>query len=74
MCDRSSSSSTGGAAPDSRLYCEMDIGTVLVEHRIRPNTVVAVLGCNVQCECLNVLLSVSTIVLKTPGYGKAQVF
>ena len=29
-------------------FIVMDVGVVLVEHRIRPETVVTVLGCNVQ--------------------------
>ena len=62
MCDRSSFDSTSSVAPDSRLYCDGCRRTV--DHRIRPDTVVAVLGRSGQRECLSDLLSVSTNVLR----------
>ena len=48
MCDRSSSGSTSSVEPDSRLYCDGHAGVVLVDHWIRPDTVVAVLRQDVQ--------------------------
>ena len=48
VCDRSSSGSTSSVEPDSRLYCDGHAGVVLVDHWIRPDTVVAVLRQDVQ--------------------------
>ena len=38
-------SSSGSAAPDSSRLIMMDVGVILVDHRIRPDTVS---GCDVQ--------------------------
>ena len=68
MCDRSSSGSTSGAAPDSRLYCRRSFSRPQdkARHSCR--------GVRLRRAAGSVNISVSKIVLKTLGYGKAQMF
>jgi len=73
MCNRSSSVSIAVVNID---FIVMNASIVSVDHRIRPDTVVAVLDHDVQQAAWSssVLFSVPMNVLKAPGYGKAQVF
>jgi len=64
VCDRSSSDSTNS---DNRLYCDgYRHGFSWPQDKARHNC--TVLGRSMQCECLRVLLSVWTSVLKTPRH------
>ena len=71
MCDRSSSGSTSGAAPDSRLYCD---GCRRSFSRPQDKARHSCRGVRLRRAAGSVNISVSKIVLKTLGYGKAQMF